>query len=117
MVRQQDVQEAARVLQIAQADLTAALVEQARCRKDAGEDAERGESAKAGMVAAAGGALAALPLSLGMDADVMLLSAGIALVASFLFGVTFRYAVRQDRGNVQLKAGVVAAFGLVQFCV
>ncbi|MGF1491813.1 MAG: hypothetical protein ACFBSC_05030 [Microcoleaceae cyanobacterium] len=34
-------------------------------------------------------------------------------ISGFLFGVTYRYAVRSDQ-NFQLKSGVVAAFGLVR---
>jgi hypothetical protein len=37
----------------------------------------------------------------------------IALLGGFLFGVTYRYAIRQDT-NPQLKSGVVLAFGLVR---
>ncbi|NJK75313.1 MAG: hypothetical protein HC786_31920 [Richelia sp. CSU_2_1] len=39
----------------------------------------------------------------------------MALLAGFLFGVTYRYAIRDDR-NPQLKSGVVLAFGLVRAC-
>ncbi|MEB3177424.1 MAG: hypothetical protein VKL59_00025 [Nostocaceae cyanobacterium] len=42
-----------------------------------------------------------------------LLSAGIAGASGLLFGVTYRYIVRQDN-NPQLKAGGVMAFGLVR---
>ena len=34
-------------------------------------------------------------------------------VSCALFGVTYRYAVRGEEANLQLKGGVVAAFGLV----
>lgn len=37
----------------------------------------------------------------------------IALLSGFLFGVTYRYAIRDDR-NPHLKSGVVFAFGLVR---
>ncbi|HEY9877751.1 MAG TPA: hypothetical protein V6D29_04805 [Leptolyngbyaceae cyanobacterium] len=37
----------------------------------------------------------------------------IALFSGSLFGITYRYAVRQDE-NPQLKSGVVLAFGLVR---
>lgn len=40
-------------------------------------------------------------------------SGAIALISGFLFGVTYRYIVRQD-DNVHLKSGAIAAFGLVQ---
>jgi hypothetical protein len=38
----------------------------------------------------------------------------MALLGGFLFGVTYRYAIRQDV-NPQLKSGVVLAFGLVRW--
>lgn len=41
------------------------------------------------------------------------LHAGSALVAGFLFGVTYRYTVRQD-DNGQLKSGTVTAFVLIR---
>mgnify|MGYP005847763769 CR=1 FL=1 len=37
----------------------------------------------------------------------------IALVSGGLFGITYRYAVRQDQ-NLQLRSGVVFAFALVR---
>jgi hypothetical protein len=37
----------------------------------------------------------------------------MALVGGFLFGVTYRYAIRRDT-NPHLKSGVVLAFGLVR---
>ncbi|WP_293123944.1 hypothetical protein [Microcoleus sp. bin38.metabat.b11b12b14.051] len=37
----------------------------------------------------------------------------MALLGGFLFGVTYRYAIRGDT-NPQLKSGVVLAFGLVR---
>lgn len=37
----------------------------------------------------------------------------MALLGGFLFGVTYRYAIRRDV-NPQLKSGVVLAFGLVR---
>jgi hypothetical protein len=43
----------------------------------------------------------------------MLFRLGSVGFSGFLFGVTYRYIVRQDR-NVQLKLGAVLAFGLVR---
>jgi len=40
-------------------------------------------------------------------------SGAIALFAGFLFGVTYRYIIRQDQ-NSHLKSGAVLAFGLVR---
>ncbi|MBW4559790.1 MAG: hypothetical protein KME32_01320 [Mojavia pulchra JT2-VF2] len=42
-----------------------------------------------------------------------LLSAAIACFSGLLFGVTYRYIIRQDK-NPQLKVGGVLAFGLVR---
>jgi hypothetical protein len=42
-----------------------------------------------------------------------LISAGIASLCGFLFGVTYRYIIRTDN-NPQLKAGGVMAFGLIR---
>ncbi|KAM3094168.1 hypothetical protein ACKFKF_28060 [Phormidesmis sp. 146-12] len=42
-----------------------------------------------------------------------LLSGAIAIIAGFLFGITYRYVIRQDQ-NSHLKSGAVLAFGLVR---
>lgn len=47
-----------------------------------------------------------------IDAN-LLISGAIALMAGFLFGVTYRYVIRGDR-NPHLKSGAVLAFGLVR---
>ncbi|MFN6435776.1 MAG: hypothetical protein RMY35_002585 [Nostoc sp. DedSLP01] len=41
------------------------------------------------------------------------ISAAVAALTGFLFGVTYRYIIRSDK-NPQLKAGGVMAFGLVR---
>lgn len=56
----------------------------------------------------------ALPIALPDGLPVVTIVQGaIAVLTGFLFGVTYRYAVRQDT-NPQLKAGTVMAFGLVR---
>ena len=45
----------------------------------------------------------------------MACSLGVVTISCALFGVTYRYAVRGEAAKPQLKAGVVAAFGLVRF--
>ncbi len=56
----------------------------------------------------------ALPIALPDGLPVILIAqVAIAFLTGFLFGVTYRYAVRQDT-NPQLKAGTVMAFGLVR---
>lgn len=80
------------------------------------QDADRVESGKAAAIAGAAGTLASLPFvlsDLGVGLEAVLTLGGVG-VSSLLFGVVYRYAVRQDLGNTQLKGGVVAAFGLVR---
>lgn len=47
-----------------------------------------------------------------MEAN-LLISGAIAILAGFLFGVTYRYVIREDQ-NPHLKSGAVLAFGLVR---
>lgn len=86
--------------------------------------AERLESLKAGTLAAVSAFLAFAVfttsnslLQVGLQVapiDVNLaLRGAIALLSGFLFGVTYRYAIRRDT-NPQLKAGATFAFGLVR---
>ncbi len=79
--------------------------------------------AAAGMIAAglllahripAVGFVAALAsLRAGLSGSTFWVSAVIAGLSGGLFGITYRYAVRQDE-NSQLKTGVVLAFSLVR---
>lgn len=80
------------------------------------QGAERIESLKAAALAAVGGAAGALPFvfSSSQPGQSALLAFAASVAACFLFGVTYRYAVRQDVSNAHLKGGVVAAFGLVK---
>lgn len=80
------------------------------------QDTDRAESGKAAALAAAGGLAGALPLLLSSSSVGVqgLLSLAASLAACLLFGVTYRYAVRQDATNMHLRGGVVAAFGLVK---
>lgn len=88
-------------------------------------DPERIESVKAGIIAAAVGIAVSL-IWVGLDnfptggrffTQVMLLQAiqrlVIAAVCCFLFGVTYRYIIRQD-SNPHLKSGAVGAFALTR---
>ncbi len=58
-----------------------------------------------------GSALASI--ASGLSGSTFWISALIAGLSGGLFGITYRYAVRQDE-NSQLKAGVVLAFSLVR---
>lgn len=87
--------------------------------------AERIESVKAGIVGAGAFAVAelfflAIPIwgarvTLPMMASggIWLVQLAIGAVSGFLFGVTYRYVIRDDR-NSHLNDGAVLAFGLVR---
>ncbi|MGI0488127.1 hypothetical protein ACN4EK_22020 [Pantanalinema rosaneae CENA516] len=92
---------------------------------------ERIESLKAGILGAVAAALAFGLIVLGNDRilasqlpDItglptaqnvvsLVISGAIAKLSGFLFGVTYRYIIRQDK-NAHLKSGAVLAFGLVR---
>lgn len=81
------------------------------------QDTERIESGKAATVSAFVGTLASLPWStaaLGNVGVELIVSAGVVFTSCALFGVTYRYAVRHDIGNTQLRAGCASAFALVR---
>ncbi|XP_068651239.1 uncharacterized protein [Aristolochia californica] len=77
---------------------------------------ERFESVKVAAVSAIVGTLAGTPLLLSKVATgaELFLHLGVILVSCALFGVTFRYTIRRDLDNVQLKTGTSAAFGLIK---
>lgn len=79
-------------------------------------DAERWESIKAASISALVGTLAGLPFSFTQVANnaQLILPSAITFISCALFGVTFRYAVRRDLDNFQLKTGTAAAFGFVK---
>ncbi len=52
-------------------------------------------------------------LRMELDSLNGLISIANALLSGFLFGVTYRYIIRQD-ANSHLKSGAVTAFGLVR---
>ncbi|KAG8382559.1 hypothetical protein BUALT_Bualt05G0090000 [Buddleja alternifolia] len=80
------------------------------------KDEERLESIKAASIAAIIGTLAELPFSLSRVGgnSQLILPLAITFVSCALFGVTFRYAIRRDLDNFQLKTGTSAAFGFVK---
>lgn len=79
-------------------------------------DEERWESVKAASISALVGTLAALPIYLTKvpAGPELLLQLGVTFASCALFGVTFRYAVRRDLDNIQLKTGPPAAFAFVK---
>ncbi|KAL9249702.1 hypothetical protein AKJ16_DCAP01158 [Drosera capensis] len=79
-------------------------------------DGERWESVRAASISAIVGTLAGLPISASLvtSGSELLLPLAVTFVSCALFGVTFRYAVRRDLDNIQLKTGTAAAFGLVK---
>mmetsp|Transcript_6572 Transcript_6572/g.18330 ORF Transcript_6572/g.18330 Transcript_6572/m.18330 type:complete len:250 (-) Transcript_6572:371-1120(-) len=110
-------------LRMAQARLAEAKIAQLEAERDEekwaqaiNEESEKAESLKAGAIAAVAGTLACLPLTVtNADSPVVGVLSTFTFTAScLLLGVVYRYALRQDLGNSQLKGGVVAAFGLVR---
>ncbi|KAK4389885.1 hypothetical protein Sango_2325500 [Sesamum angolense] len=80
------------------------------------KDQERLESVKAAAISAVIGTLAELSISLThvSSNSELILPLAITFVSCALFGVTFRYAIRRDLDNFQLKSGTSAAFGFVK---
>ena len=76
------------------------------------EAVERVESVKAAVVAGAGGGALAAPLLVSQGGGTA--AVGAAALSCAAFGVTYRYAVRRDVENSELKGGVVGAFGLAR---
>lgn len=79
-------------------------------------DEERLESVKAASISALVGTLSGLPICFTQATNTtqLLLSVAINFVCCALFGVTFRYTVRRNLDDAQLKTGVAAAFGVVK---
>ncbi|KAL0550568.1 hypothetical protein IC582_015090 [Cucumis melo] len=79
-------------------------------------DEERFESVKVASISAIVGTLAGLPIFLNQvnSTSQLLLPTAITFISCALFGVTFRYTIRRDLDNIQLKTGTSAAFGFVK---
>ncbi|KAM1476970.1 hypothetical protein ACFX1Q_038348 [Malus domestica] len=84
--------------------------------KEIDKDKERWQSIKAASVSALVGTVAGLPFSFTQVASIseLILPLGVTFASCALFGVTFRYTLRRDSDNVQLKTGAPAAFGVVK---
>ncbi|KAI9108269.1 hypothetical protein K1719_020752 [Acacia pycnantha] len=79
-------------------------------------DKERLESVKAASISALIGSIAGLPICLTQASNFtqLILPLAINFISCALFGVTFRYAVRRNLDDVQLKTGAAAAFSVVK---
>lgn len=80
------------------------------------KDIERWESIKAAAISALVGSLAGLPISFTQvtSSSQLLLPLTVTFISCALFGVTFRYTIRRDLDNIQLKTGTSSAFGFVK---
>ncbi|GBG66861.1 hypothetical protein CBR_g70738 [Chara braunii] len=80
------------------------------------ENRERIESGKTAAVAAVAGLIASLPVAVNEELPLtaIIFTEVVVAISCALFGITYRYAVRRDAGNIELKSGIVAAFGLVR---
>jgi len=56
----------------------------------------------------------ALPHGFGLDQVRPWLRIGFSGATGFLFGITYRYAVRSDPANPHLKSGAIGAFALTR---
>ncbi|KAF3325023.1 hypothetical protein FCM35_KLT11180 [Carex littledalei] len=88
----------------------------AKTSGETSKNLERLESIKAAVISSMVGTLASLPISLSQatNSTELILHSSVILISCALFGVTFRYAVRRDIDNVQLKTGTAGAFGFVK---
>ncbi|WJX30368.1 hypothetical protein P8452_18918 [Trifolium repens] len=79
-------------------------------------DEERLESLKAASISALVGTFSWLPLCFAQSTTTtqLLLSLAVNFISCALFGVTFRYTVRTNLDDFQLKTGVAAAFAVVK---
>lgn len=118
-----EVAAAERLVRAAEIQFGSAKRAEQELRRSAERGADRVESGKAAALAAAGGALAAVPLGLadpfgaaGGGFPALAVAAVGAATSCALFGVTYRYAARggSEASDAHLRAGVVAAFGLVR---
>eukprot|EP01025_Chloroclados_australasicus_P003911 TRINITY_DN10935_c0_g1_i1.p1 TRINITY_DN10935_c0_g1~~TRINITY_DN10935_c0_g1_i1.p1 ORF type:complete len:292 (-),score=51.41 TRINITY_DN10935_c0_g1_i1:476-1351(-) len=110
------VQAAEKQLVVAQLELESAQLQQSKWQEEVAEDLERVESVKAGACAIAGGVLTSVPLAIVADNTILSVGSDVlsGLISCGLFGIVYRYALRQDINNVQLKGGVIAAFGITK---
>uniref|UniRef100_A0A0E0M3P5 Uncharacterized protein n=1 Tax=Oryza punctata TaxID=4537 RepID=A0A0E0M3P5_ORYPU len=116
---QRELQQAREMIDEAQRSLSSSLEDQSFGdvpNGDIDEDSERLESVKAAAVSSVVGVLASLPISFyeARDFPQLFVQLSVIFISCALFGVTFRYAIRRDLDNVQLKTGAAAAFAFVR---
>ncbi|XP_027358202.1 uncharacterized protein LOC113867235 isoform X2 [Abrus precatorius] len=80
------------------------------------QDVERWESVKAASISAVVGTISGLPICFTQVTNTtqLLLPLSINFICCALFGLTFRYTIRRNVDDVQLKTGLAAAFGVVK---
>lgn len=116
---QRELLQAREMIDEAQRSLSSSLEDQSFGDVPSGdidEDSERLESVKAAAVSSVVGVLASLPISFyeAHDFPQLFVQLSVIFISCALFGVTFRYAIRRDLDNVQLKTGAAAAFAFVR---
>uniref|UniRef100_A0A453LDZ1 Uncharacterized protein n=1 Tax=Aegilops tauschii subsp. strangulata TaxID=200361 RepID=A0A453LDZ1_AEGTS len=117
---QRELLQAREMIDEAQCTLTSSLEDRSFWNTSGGEDidkdSERLESAKAAAISSIIGVLASLPISSYEVHSLpqLFFRSSVVLISCALFGVTFRYAVRRDLDNIQLKTGAAAAFAVVR---
>jgi hypothetical protein len=117
---QRELQQAREMINEAQLSLTSSLEDRGFWDTSSGEDidkdSERLESVKAAAISSIIGVLASLPISSYevQSLPQLFIRSSVVLISCALFGVTFRYAVRRDLDNIQLKTGAAAAFAVVR---
>ncbi|TVU08837.1 hypothetical protein EJB05_42252, partial [Eragrostis curvula] len=116
---QRELLQAREMIDEAQRSLSSNLEEQSLGDVSSDEidkDSERLESVKAAAVSSAVGVLASLPISFyaAQDFPQLIFQSAVVFISCALFGVTFRYAIRRDLDNIQLKTGAPAAFAFVR---
>uniref|UniRef100_A0A0D3H987 Uncharacterized protein n=1 Tax=Oryza barthii TaxID=65489 RepID=A0A0D3H987_9ORYZ len=116
---QRELLQAREMIDEAQRSLSSSLQDQSFGDVPSGdidEDSERLESVKAAAVSSVVGVLASLPISFyeAHDFPQLFVQLSVIFISCALFGVTFRYAIRRDLDNVQLKTGAAAAFAFVR---
>ncbi|KAL7123591.1 hypothetical protein ACP275_01G114500 [Erythranthe tilingii] len=106
---QKEISEARAMVEEAERSLTVTAT-------DSSSSSERFQSVKAATVSAVIGTLVQIPISLTRVTTYsqLILPLSITFVTCALFGVTFRYAIRRDLDNFQLKSGTSAAFAFVK---